>query len=321
MSLFDTGDAAVSLLALKQSERGEEVVVRLAESSGHGRDDVQLRFAGRLLEGRELNGLEDETGPAQVDGDLLQADFKPYQVRTFAVRPASPEEAGTGVVRSVALDIAYGMDVVAAPAERQGGAFDAAGHAYSVDLFPAALTHDGVDFRLGPTATGLDNAAVCRGQSLVLPQGDFNSVHILAAADGDVSGVFRVGGETHRLMVQDYGAPIGAGPEVKPAAIAWVGTHRIDAQGERVPYTYTYLFHHVLPYDGSGTELTLPRDTRLRVFAVSVADDQTIAVQSAEVSPVRDIPARTDGAARLLLWIAAGVATVLLLLGARKALR
>jgi len=65
----------------------------------------------------------------------------------------------------------------------------------------------------------------------------------------------------------------------------------------------------------------LPRDKRVRVFAVSVADDQTIAVQSAEVSSVRDIPSRTEGAARLLLWIAAGVATVLLLLGARKALR
>ncbi len=283
MSFLDASDADVTVLALKQAEDDRSIVVRLAESGGREQRDVRVRFPAEVSAAREVNGLEDRVGDATTDGDALLVALEPFQVRAFAVTLADPAPPGTAA-RSWPAALPYDSDVVAAPGEKGGGAFDRAGQAYPAEQFPDALTVDGIEFRLGDATAGSDNAVRCRGQRIALPAGACNTVHILAAStDGDVEGVFRLGRQRHTLTIQDFGAAIASAStaRVKPAAIAWVGTHRIDAAGERVPYTYCYLFHYALPCDADTRVLQLPRDDRIRIFAVTAADDPSAGVQSA----------------------------------------
>ncbi len=288
MSFLDTGDADVTVLALKRAEQGGgAIVVRLVESGGRARTGVGVRFPAAVLSAREVDGLEDPVGAAVIDGDALLADFAPFQIRAFAVTlAASGGCAAPAPVHPLALP--YNLDGIAAPGEARGGAFDTRGHAYPADQWPRTWSVDGMAFRLGAGAAGSNNIVRCRGQRLALPAAGGNTVHLLAAAvGGDAEGVFRVGGREYRLTIPDYGEDVGwsdasgDGVRVKPARIAWVGAHRIDAAGARVPYTYCYLFHHVLPRDADARVLQLPRDERIRIFAVSLANDPTAGVQAA----------------------------------------
>jgi hypothetical protein len=56
--------------------------------------------------------------------------------------------------------------------------------------------------------------------------------------------------------------------------LAWVGTHRHDgATGRNEPYVFCHLFKYALDLPPGATSVTLPDDERIRVLAMTVADD------------------------------------------------
>jgi hypothetical protein len=55
--------------------------------------------------------------------------------------------------------------------------------------------------------------------------------------------------------------------------IAWTATHRHHAHNGDEPYANAYLFSYAIALPQGATALTLPRDPRLRIFAISVAKD------------------------------------------------
>jgi len=297
MSFLDMGDADVTVLALKQSEDGRSLVVRLAESGGREQRDIRVRFPAAITVAREVNGLEDTVGTATFDGDALLVDLERFQVRAFAVTLAEPETR-LDAARSWPVTLPYNSDAIDAPDEKGGGALDRQGVAYPAEQFPETLTVNGIAFRLGDTAAVSNNVVRCRGQRIALPAGTYNTVHILAASsDGDVDAVFRLGGQDHTLAIQDFGAAIASGtpPYVKSAAIGRFGTHCIDAAGARVPYTYCYLFDYALPCAADARVLQLPHDERIGVFAVTAADDPGAGVQSAMAPDMWDEPTPAPG--------------------------
>lgn len=60
---------------------------------------------------------------------------------------------------------------------------------------------------------------------------------------------------------------------IKRADVAWFASHIHDAGGENVPYTYSYLFAYRLDVPAGAKTLALPNDERIRVLAVTVADE------------------------------------------------
>jgi alpha-mannosidase len=67
-----------------------------------------------------------------------------------------------------------------------------------------------VNFDLVAAKTGSANAMVPHGQTITLPEGHFNKIYILAAAaGGDQSATFRVGGNSTNLDIQDWTGFIG----------------------------------------------------------------------------------------------------------------
>jgi hypothetical protein len=88
--------------------------------------------------------------------------------------------------------------------------FDAAGRSLPAEMLGTEIVFDGIRFRLRPAGTGQPNAVVARGQDLVLPNGQFNRLYLLAAsADGDQKAAFRIGQKAVQLDTQDWGGYIG----------------------------------------------------------------------------------------------------------------
>lgn len=214
-SLLETGSSRVRVMALKQAERGDEVVVRLVELDGRNEPDVRIRFAAPVTAAREVNGQEQPVGPATVRGGALIASFSPYQPRTFAVRLAAPPQKITPP-RSQPVTLPYDVRVATFDGKPSDGCFDCdlddpdapQGKALPAEMLPDSVVYNGVHFRLGP-ADGAD-AVTARGQTIALPAGDFNRLYLLAASyDGDQTATFRVGADSVRLTIEDWGGFIG----------------------------------------------------------------------------------------------------------------
>jgi alpha-mannosidase len=154
---------------------------------------------------------------------------------------------------------------------------------------------------------------VAKGQTIHLPAGKFNRVYVLAAsADGDQTATFRVGEKAVDATIQDWGgfigqwddriwkskevsvpprpgAPAGTASRtrtdpygemvglkpgfIKRAEVAWFASHRHTADGANEPYAYSYLFAYPLDVPAGATTLTLPDNEKIRILAISVAEE------------------------------------------------
>ena len=278
----------VAVRAIKKVEDGAEIIVRVQELRGEPARGVRLAIGSNLAAAREVNGSEEPLGPATLDGGSLVFDLRPYQPRTFAVR-LGPPPVKFAPPACTPMDLPYNLDVVAGEHERHGTGFDDASRALPDELVPPSLTLDGLTFRFGPTEPAANNAVGCAGQTVRLPDGRFNRIYFLAAAaGGDTRGTFLVGDKPVEVAVQDWAALIGqwdsrvidhrvVGAEhlvpgfIRRDPIAWIATHRHTGAGRNEPYAFCYLFKYSLDLPPGTTAVTLPRNSRIRIMAMTAA--------------------------------------------------
>jgi alpha-mannosidase len=189
-----------------------------------------------------------------------------------------------------------------------------------------------VQFQLGPAKTGTANAVTAKGQTINLPAGKYNRVYVLAAADGDQRATFKVGDRAADLNVQNwtgfigqwddrmweatetvvqpgagrggqtaprvrrdqYGKMLGIKPGfTKRADVAWFASHHHDAAGANVDYSYSYVFAYAIDVPAGAKTLTLPDNAKIRVFAVSVANENPAVMAAQPLYDTLERPANT----------------------------
>ncbi len=290
-SLLSLNSDQVQIAAVKKAEDSDEIIVRVKELTGKPAAGIALRFPVAIEAAREVDAQERPIGGASVQDGALVFDLKKFGLRAFALKIAAPA-AAVEPATSQPVPLSFDTDVVSSRTQRTDGAMDQDGGAYPAEMFPAVLKQAGVEFQLGPVTEGASNALAAHGQRLTLPAGEFNRVHVLAAAVGDASAQIKIGAETKPFNVPNWTgfigqwddrvwdpiepsvehkrAPIGLTPGfIKRTPVAWFVTHHNTPHGDAF-YEYSYLFE--LSYDlPPGTDaLTLPDDPKIRVFAVSV---------------------------------------------------
>jgi alpha-mannosidase len=78
---------------------------------------------------------------------------------------------------------------------------------------------------------------------------------------------------------------------IKPANVAWYASHHHTADGLNEPYQYSYLFAYAIDLPANARTLTLPDNDKIRIFAVSVAEENP-AVKPAQ--PLHDTLGATE---------------------------
>ncbi len=328
-SLVRIDNPHIRVLALKKAEMGDEIILRMVEQDGEAAPHVRIKFAAPIAAAREVNGQEEPLGPATLADGALDTSFTPYEPRTFALR-LGPPPAMIRAVQSQPVALHYDLAAASNDDTKSPQGFDDKGNALPAEMLPSALQFKGVVFHLASAATGTPDAVVARGQSIPLPRGNFNRLHILAAsADSDQTGAFRLGGHTATLTIQNWGGFIGQWdkrlwkpepdfveeqhkqvplrkdwavsahhatwpsieyrgsptrtpryPEdylglepgyIKRADLAWYCDHYHTPQGLNEPYAYSYLFGYSIDLPSNAMSLTLPKNDRIRILAISVA--------------------------------------------------
>jgi len=142
------------------------------------------------------------------------ASFGAYQPRTFALKLA-PTRTQVAAPQSQPIALNYDLSVASRDGRPADGSFDAApnnqgapqGRALPAEMLPREITYAGIRFSLAPA--GKPNAVVPQGQTIALPNGKYNRVYLLAAANGDQKATFRIGEKSVELTIQDWGGFIG----------------------------------------------------------------------------------------------------------------
>jgi alpha-mannosidase len=295
-SLLKVSNPRIRALALKKAEQGDEIIVRLVELDGKPQPSVRISFGAAITAAREVNGQEQPVGPATVSGGALVTSFSAYQPRTFAVRlTAAPTKVAA--VHSAPVALSYDLATASNDGAKSQGGFDGKGNALPAEMLPAQITFNDVHFQLASAKTGVPNAIIANGQTIDLPAGHYNRVYILAASsEGDQEATFLMENKGVDLNIEDWGGFVGEWDDrqwtsedtlqddygqmtgikpgyIKRADLAWYCSHHHNAAGDNVPYRYSYLFAYPIDLPAGARTITLPNNDRIRILAMSVADE------------------------------------------------
>ena len=285
-------NAAVMVNAVKLAEDSDEIVVRVRELTGEGNERVAIKFDRPVMTAREVNGGEEELGPAIIENGQLICSLTSFQPKAYAVTLAAPE-VGLNRPVAVSVNLPFNLDGISFDDDRCDGDFDGHGYSLAGELIPDQIMYCDIPFVLGPKSPGALNILKCQQQTIELPEGNYNRLYLLAAAvDGPAEGLFKVDDRSFRVSLQDYNDPIGQWdnrladgilnekPEdIAPAYInrmpvAWYGSHRHTPECENDIYRFTYLFLVEFDIPIGAHTLTLPSSDRIRVMAASLVDNQ-----------------------------------------------
>ncbi len=295
-SMLKVSNPRIRVLALKKAEQNDEIIVRLVELEGKPQRNVRIAFDRAITAAREVNGQEQPVTSTPVNGGALVTSFSAYQPRTFAVKLAdSPIRVAP--VRSVSITLSYDLATASNDGTKSQGGFDGKGNALPAEMLPAQIRFNDVQFQLPSAQTGVPNAVVAKGQTISLPVGHYNRVYVLAAsAEGDQKATFKLGNTSVDLNIEDWGGFIGQWDDrqwtskdtsqddygqmtgikpgyIKRADLAWYCSHHHNAAGDNLPYRYSYLFAYPIDLPAGARTITLPNNDRIRILAMSVADE------------------------------------------------
>ena len=321
LSLAQVSDQGVKLLAIKQAEDMDKIIVRLVELDGVAKQDVQVGFLAPVLSVSNVDGQEHEIGPATNSRGTLLTDFAPYELKTFAVSLKNLLQPC--VVRSKPVELPCNVSVATNDGEATVGGFDGDGRCLAAEMLPESLLSGGVGFKLAPAGGDKLNAVSCKGQNIALPSGDHNCLFLIAASSPQAQdGIFSFDdGSSVKLNIQDWGGFIGrwdnrhwdiTPPEfafqwpykptqidagyIKRDPVAWYCSHRHKPHGQNSIYDYSYLYRYRIDLPEGVTTITLPDNPNVKIMAASLAKITDLGFQAAHplYDTLEDNPSITE---------------------------
>lgn len=276
----------VAVKAVKKAEESNKLIVRVYEWAGQQHDKVTLTFPTRVLSAREVNGLEEPVGSATYSNKTLTFSISKYQPKTFAVTLAAAKTP-TDKQTDDAVSLPYNVDMMSYDSKKSD-ALKSAPYAYPAELVPDVVTADGISFVMGNRSDGQNNAVRCSGQTIDLPAAG-RKLYLLAASTEPTGtvGEFVVGDQTYQFEVPYYGGTLGqldspynGGTHYRKQDVALTTTHSHHIKGnsdEQYRFLYIYRFAITLPEGAS--QLKLPSNSSLMVYAATVSDTQADDIQ------------------------------------------
>lgn len=283
-SFASSDNKNVIIRAFKKAEVSDEYVVRVYENSGKAQK-ANIRFASAIQNAVEADGTEKTLGATPFDGNTLSVNIEPYSVKTYKLTFAG--QKAVNKMPQEDIDLPWNKRCFSTNEFRSAGDFDG-GYSYAAELIPnQQITVDGVEFHL----QDLDgtNGYACQGDTIALPQGNYNKIYLLAAATkGDLVGIMHFLNKNNRdfhdtaFKLPNYtgflgqwgheGQGEGFMKDMKNVDIAYIGTHRHSTSGDE-PYEFTYMFRLGFDIPDGATQVVLPKDSRIVVFGMKAVNE------------------------------------------------
>lgn len=276
-SFISSDNDNVTVRAVKRAEVSDEYVVRVYENSGEAIQNAHLTFAANIVKAVEADGTEKEKGAASFQGNKLNVTVNPFGVKTYKVVLNRTYSSALPVAEPLSLP--YDRKCFSFNGFRNAANFEG-GYSYAAELLPdSGIVVDDIPFKFGEKDAA--NGLVCKGNVLRLPKGKtYNKLYVLAASTkGDRRVTFVAGKNKQTALVPYYTGFIGQWGHkghthgyLKDAEVAYIGTHRHSPSADE-PYEYTYMFKLGIDIPKGATQIVLPQDDKVVVFAATLAEE------------------------------------------------
>ncbi len=304
----------VAVQALKLAEEGDELILRLRETTGESRE-VDLYTSLQIANLRAVDGCERPLEPAALPTDPTRkapveerstprTSVVGFGLAAIALQFDSPlPDLSIRPPKMLALALPWNCTAVTSRGERtRDGGLDGRGHAIPRELLPRSIRRAGVELDLAHAQrVGSPSAVLCAGQRIALSAGFRRLVLLAAAFPETLAAEFEVDGVAASRRVAGGFAPLGRFDELarglfgrptggvvsgflhsEPLALAV--PHRHDRRGRIDPCAPVQFFTVELEVSPRGSEVVLPRAGRLIVLAAMLTDAPSSAARPVAVS-------------------------------------
>lgn len=281
-SFVNADNENVFVRCLKRAETSDEYIVRVYELSGKSPQQATLTFAGNITHADVADGTEKVICQADYKHNTLSVEVKPFGIATYRIRLQSLEHKKGDEGRLPQEEVlALPYDKMSATINHFPAATDFAdGYSYAAELLPEndTLLSGGITFKLGNRFG--NNALICHGNSIHLPMGCSKLYLLAASTDKDRKVTFQIGNTQQERSIPYYTGFIGQWGHdghtvgyLKEAEVAYVGSHRHSSDGDE-PYEFTYMYRIALDVPQGTTQVTLPHDEHIVLFAATAVFPQ-----------------------------------------------
>lgn len=191
-SFGSVSDNNVILRAMKKAEDSDEIIVRLGEGANQHIARFELTLGDGIQSAREMYASEEYKGKATVENGQLVTEFKPYEIKTFALTLEPSNATGKKNICTPA-PLVFDKNMIT----KQGstGDFD---YTIPYEICPSSIDSNGVEFIIHKDGS---NAAAAGGQSVDVDSKADKLVLLCGSLNGDKKAEFLVDGVSVRKEV------------------------------------------------------------------------------------------------------------------------
>lgn len=182
-SFGSVSDNDVIIRAIKKAEDSDEIIVRLNEGAKKNIEDFTLTLGEGIESAREIYASEEYKADAQVVDGKLVTSFKPYEIKSFALKLKPSSILGEkAVCTPVSLD--FDKNIITKQGEK--GDF---GFTLPYEIISDKIITNGKEFVIRKDGK---NALVANGQSIAVTDNADTISFLCASLDGDRNAEFMV---------------------------------------------------------------------------------------------------------------------------------
>ena len=279
-SMLAASTPQIGVRALKAAEDGDGYIVRCYETTGNPVEGARITFPAAIVSAEECNGIEERIGDAAFEGRSLVVSAGKFAPKTYRVRLAEPAVRSTLAIDNAPVKLDYDITAYTTDEFFTYYTIDKALGSFAAELIPATVECDGVTFAMGEANT--DDAVLCNGQTVALPADrTYTKLYVLASAvEEPRTAEFRVGDRTYEAEVPlwkgfygQWGWYGNSEGFMQRAKIGYLGTHRHQTDLGNVPYGFSYMYLLTFDIPEGATTVTLPRDKKVLVYAMTASNN------------------------------------------------
>ena len=293
-SMLAASTPQIGVRALKAAEDGDGYIVRCYETTGNPVEGARITFPAAIVSAEECNGIEERIGDAAFEGRSLVVSAGKFAPKTYRVRLAEPAVRSTLAIDNAPVKLDYDITAYTTDEFFTYYTIDKALGSFAAELIPATVECDGVTFAMGEANT--DDAVLCNGQTVALPADrTYTKLYVLASAvEEPRTAEFRVGDRTYEAEVPlwkgfygQWGWYGNSEGFMQRAKIGYLGTHRHQTDLGNVPYGFSYMYLLTFDIPEGATTVTLPKDKKVLVYAMTASNNPIDDVKLASRTFVR----------------------------------
>lgn len=293
-SMLAASTPQIGVRALKAAEDGDGYIVRCYETTAipsRGRASPSRRRSSR-----PRSATVSRSASATPRSRGVRSWFRPESSppRPTACGLAEPAVRSTLAIDNAPVKLDYDITAYTTDEFFTYYTIDKALGSFAAELIPATVECDGVTFAMGEANT--DDAVLCNGQTVALPADrTYTKLYVLASAvEEPRTAEFRVGDRTYEAEVPlwkgfygQWGWYGNSEGFMQRAKIGYLGTHRHQTDLGNVPYGFSYMYLLTFDIPEGATTVTLPRDKKVLVYAMTASNNPIDDVKLASRTFVR----------------------------------